>query len=139
MKVLNFLQHETDEEISLEWYNDFHNIIIRKGYIDAYDIPMVAQFFAQPFNPEMIVELFEGWEEGLDNYVISKYYDPEEGHFAKYRYIIEIDFPYKIYKVYEYKQELKEELVYFSKPPRTLDEFIIDCQRAGIELEWRTK
>jgi len=128
MKVLSFLELMTDSNY-FEYEKFYSEVLLTDDH---------PHFYKQPFKPELITELFEGWEYiDLDDFLISKPYEPDEGHFADYEYFIECDFPFEIYKIYHYKQELKEDLVRTPKPPRTLDEFITDCQRAGIILEWK--
>lgn len=79
----------------------------------------VTDFFAQQFKPEMITELFEGW-------IINRL-----EQFANLDYKINI---YDRKKQIEYNNG---NYIYYFAKPRTLDDFINDCERAGIELQWK--
>ena len=107
----------------LEWCKD-------KPSLDYFGRKIfdIVDFYSQTFKPEMITELFEGW--GLDKSVTYDFYlkkegivitmpnrdDPANGDFIKYETIeSEIGTTY----------------------PETLNDFISDCNRAGIELTWK--
>lgn len=73
----------------------------------------------QPFKPELITELFEGWNEDDDVY--------EHGD-------IFIDYDCNADGLNMCFSGISVVSI-----PRTLDEFISDCKRAGIELEAKGK
>lgn len=99
MKVYSFL--ELPNEIVDEFYEKFCQ---PKGY------EIVKDFYAQPFKPELITELFEGFTPFV-NYYGYVFYNHKDGSGIQLKV----------------------------NNPRTLDDFINDCQRAGIILEWREK
>lgn len=104
-----------------------------KGYPEHMVIPISSYhldkwyhtFTQQPFKPELIAELFQYRLFG-DNY------KNVDGYF--YIYVsgreIEIDTGNETIDYGNY---------YVCGIPRTIDEFISDCRRAGIELKWRIK
>jgi hypothetical protein len=84
----------------------------------------VHQFYSQKFNPELIVELFEGWEEKIIN-----------------------NFVHRTNGIYEIVFNSAGRMILLNgnpnwagefNSPRTLDDFITDCQRFKIELTWNT-
>lgn len=79
----------------------------------------IEEFYAQPFSPELIEKYFEEIEckDGFIPLPIINTY--------KKKYALE---------PYWYDGYRKPLFIDFA---RTLDEFIIDCQRAGIKLKWR--
>ena len=103
---------------------------------DSYLIEVLENdmnFYSQPFKPELITELFGGWKyDGL--LFTNKNYEIQ---FTKYQ-LMEILGYYSdddcgiINGVNENGKLFYEVII-----PRTLDEFITDCQRAGIELTWK--
>ena len=120
MKVLSFL-----ELINIGWEEEFLHQILHR-FNQNTDKEDIAQFYSQPFRPELITELFEGW--GCDveddsywfrnNHDKINYARSEMGGYIQYDSTL-MNQTFDI--------------------PRTLDDFINDCQRAGIELEWRLK
>jgi len=87
-------------------------------------------FYSQPFKPELIVELFEdvrinqltgGWVFN-NGYFIEYIIDGNNRH-------------YQIISLLKLRND-NIELVK-TQMPRTLDDFINDCQRAGIELGFK--
>lgn len=117
MKVLSFLQctcflavlNEEKREIAKK----FIQFVKSKGFDNGRD------FYSQPFKPELITELFEGWEE-----ISAITYWSATAVFAFHLDSFGIST----------KNPEKTCWIFF---PRTLDEFIIDCQKAGVELIWR--
>lgn len=81
---------------------------------------------SQPFKPELITELFKGWEFIAKN--TNKYCKGKDSIGIYVRPFVGKPFM-QIY------------LDGYGQPalpiPRTLDDIINDCQRAGIELEWK--
>lgn len=80
------------------------------------------KFISKTFNPKMITELFEGFKQGVDTreHLI--------GNFTIFVNDDDSSYPYTITENEVYQAS------YFQ--PQTLNDFINDCQRAGIELEW---
>jgi hypothetical protein len=81
----------------------------------------IIDFYSLPLNPEDIPKLFKGWSKSGGLYFILHKYN--------------IDFSNKA----EYWKFTKDSVrLVFSAPiPRTLNEFISDCDRAGIKLTWK--
>lgn len=80
----------------------------------------VHHFYSQPFDPERIPELFEGWayngrHDGRGDLI--RYGDTVFAAKGGYRYNYGFTFP----------------------TPQTLNDFIRDCERAGVELNWNTQ
>ena len=123
MKVLSYLEIQIrdaksiDESSYTKMYKYLQSI--------AWDKTM-RDFYAQPFKPELI-DLFEGWECITDNHLFSEYSSEEYAFNYDYKKNGTMKFYIHDVKVVEFPF------------PRTLDEFITDCQRAGIELIWRKK
>lgn len=125
-KVLNFL------EWVLMRKNQHARDNSKKAVNDALcDIYGTQRFYSQPFKPEMITELFEGWldkmreDEELVCYKVNAelYSDPE------------IIFPSKGIEVMIVRQG--NSYSYF-KYPKTVDSFkTLLEEQAGIELEWK--
>ena len=111
MKVLSYLELMTIDSDEL-----FHKIVSLIG--DTYNMH-IDNFYSQPFTPELIERYFEGFQfVGLDCWDIVEY----RFQFKKKRYMIYIGSETTITNAF----------------PHTLDDFINDCQRAGIELVWRS-
>ena len=139
MKALSYL-----EFVRMRAYNEqleYSKFLPAKIYINTDDVLIcwmdVSTFYSQPFKPELITELFEGWVcnareedeipyamfvrgEGTETEYIEfgEYYDDE-------RYVV--------------SDRYLNRMEYIIAKARTLDDFITDCQRAGIELKWRVK
>lgn len=132
MKVLNFL------EMFKQTMNDPD--IVKDGHIETYEYLLSifnidSELYSQPFKPEMITELFEGWSQ-------------DGSYYASPLHIDNINYENKVYYlrfhwdkysiVYKTKNDQHSIYVGNNKIPRTLDDFINDCQRAGIKLERKT-
>ncbi len=120
MKVLNYLQN------NVNGFNpDFVNMIVKLGFTSDY------LFYSQPFKPEMITELFEGW--GFQHIHTIGGIKISGKRYRNLGYEIEVTFYDAQY--YDIAQGVDDitDFIY----PRTLDDFINDCARAGIELEWK--
>jgi hypothetical protein len=89
-------------------------------------------FYSQPFKPELITELFEGWEANFE--ICSKCTIKNLKDYSTFDFWVDIWNNYILWEPHT-KGELFWNLMF----PRTLDDFINDCQRAGIELKWRVK
>ncbi|MCX6154445.1 MAG: hypothetical protein NT007_09810 [Candidatus Kapabacteria bacterium] len=105
MKVFNYLQ--------------FANTA---SYDENNFLSNANEFYSQPFKPEMITELFEGWKEvSVKNDINTVFKDDKD----------EICF---------WQDEKYYNIRFLAVTnPETLDDFIRDCQRAGIELIWKEK
>lgn len=81
---------------------------------------------SQPFKPELITELFEGWEhlEDDDVYVNGKWI---------------FDNDCSLFKNNDGANYGNANMNWIAFKPDTLERFISNCQQAGIELTWRTK
>lgn len=73
--------------------------------------------YSQPFKPEMITELFEGWGQST----ILRHYKN-----GKFEIICDGE------RIAYYTPSIT-----VNKQPQTLNDFISDCQRAGIELTFK--
>ncbi len=94
-----------------------------KGLSELSLIFLYKDHVNQPFTPELITKYFKGWEELSNGYYVAKY--------ELKNYDVTLN---RRDKSCCYEKGLD---TYWFKFPRTLDDFITDCQRAGIELEWR--
>ncbi len=122
MKVLSYLQACNE--------GGFVDIAL---YLDkAAMSDSVTEFYSQPFKPELITELFEGW---TFQYVRTISGIKTSG--KRYRHLgyeIEVTF-HDGSRYYDIAQGVDDIADFFY--PRTLDDFINDVTRAGIELKWR--
>jgi predicted HicB family RNase H-like nuclease len=129
MKVLNYLElanklfdmtYDQEEEF---YENEFPAIN-----------DFVEKFYSQPFKPELVTKLFEGYTH-IDNYYISPLCIDNINYQHKTYYL---EFFWNSHSIgYIIKNSNIMIYVRSNSLPRTLDEFITDCQRAGIELEWK--
>ena len=100
------------------FYNGNHRSYMHKlglhinGQYPSLDVKTYADFINQPFTPEMIVEKFKGWERDCE---YPNFYNDTSN---KIRFTNG-----DIYYINGIKFLI----------PRTLSDFITDCQRAGIE------
>lgn len=114
MKVLSYLDFMLSEG----------NSKIPDAIMDGYT--EFAELYSLPFKPEMITELFEGFEEYTG--IHDLYYNDSKCQ--------EIRFNKDNKHVYElFQDSLSRPIVFYR--PRTLDDFINDATRTGIELEWK--
>jgi hypothetical protein len=107
-----------------------HNAVLESDLNQWY-----AKKVSQPFTPQLITELFEGWEydgvlkdeigDGEGGLIETRYFD--NWHFNGFNDDISI---------YKEQNMIQYGLMPFPIPC-VLDSFITDCQRAGIELQWR--
>jgi hypothetical protein len=121
MKVLSYLEIMSQEGYWEDYVPEFIELKIR------FCSPQLNDFYSQPFKPEMITELFAEWQ------------------------LSEVTFNYTRHRVcIQFKTFVRSGLsyMYIDKPdnqgetfkllrPRTLDDFINDATRTGIELEWK--
>lgn len=113
MEVLSYLEYSNKGGIV-----DVSYLIEKMGWSGG-----ITDFFAQQFNPELVYKYFN-----IDTY------EGIEGKF--YTDILIQDFlgnsiEFSADDNYYYLNGLA------TYKPRTLDDFINDCQRAGIELQWK--
>lgn len=95
-----------------------------------------AEFYSQPFKPELITELFWGWEY-VDSYrPLYKGYRKKIG--ADYNGGKFYDFYTPVDTARSYIQA-SNGFEYSTMQCKTLNDFISDCQRAGIELTWKSE
>ena len=141
MKAINFLQ----------WF-DLHYGINGMGrtmegvQTVTLKMQMVADFYSQPFKPEMIAELFEGWaSDGYQRYINTD--DTDDKHFefmicfeenCPDYYDLRINGEVLIQKEFDNWQKIPSEILQHVRPT-TLDHFISDCERAGIELTFKSE
>jgi hypothetical protein len=119
MKALTFLQFITIPSYTemIEYTKCLPTESI--SYVDVLSVIQdVAHWYSQPFRPEMILE-FKGVTMSDLNRQDVYYFEDATIRFKTKRWLIE--FP--------------NDLLITNPYPRTLDDFINDCQRAGIELE----
>ena len=116
MKALTFAQayaEKTEPELWQEMDSD--------EKLEVYEsIEKYYKFISQGFKPEMIVELFERFDKIYENFYKHNYYNLSVG-FGENNLYLSVD----------------EVLVSTPKKPLTLNDFISDCQRAGIELRFK--
>jgi hypothetical protein len=117
MKALSFLQfaleeHRVQREICLAL-----GLIKDNKIYDSYHLLCkYSSYVSQPFTPEM-VERFG-----------FKMADDEWNYHKDEKYFIQFSDDYKI-TIYNFN--------FFQETPAILDKFIMHCQDAGIELEWK--
>jgi len=101
------------------------------------DIQNEAKFFNQPFKPEMITEYFDGWSREKPSMV--DYYTVKGNvrsriilwlQNRRYTLIKELIENYPAYP-----QGVINKIEFMQ--PETLNDFIGDCIRVGIELNWK--
>lgn len=130
MKVLSYLEMINDND---DYHFEFLKFMESKGFsiIGNQYYKGVAKFYSQPFKPELITELFEGWEKSKDTDIILSYSDKD--------YIIFWQKSIPSIMNVDYKDNNKSLDIQEYWTPCRLNDFINDCQQAGIELEWRQK
>ena len=117
MKAINFIEFHCNSFNKCE----AGEITIQEHYNQMED---AGVFYSQLFKPELIEKYFEGWEtkDFPDNSIYYNWGEPFLGavfNFNKHSKVV------KILKDKTYLLKVK-----------TLDQFITDCQRAGIELSF---
>ena len=148
----------------LEWLKGFLDTVLDDPIKALDKIRKIMNFYSQSFRPEMITELFEGWEirkrnEGIGmdytTYSIIKknpnfYNEWRQSGFHVLETSYELEFltdcddysiePKEFYIDYQHQEKGKQQYsseYYHILIPQTLNDFISDCNRAGIELEWK--
>ncbi len=120
MKALTFIEFYKENIKNVGPAELEDNILACDKYFD---------FVSQTFKPEMIIELFEGFEiDNLEKFGVGYFYGltgitfcKEEGEQMCRHYFIKSIITYELFM------------------PTTLNDFISDCQRAGIDLELKEK
>jgi hypothetical protein len=121
VKAINFL----------EWCNDRKPFVdkIHKGNYCEMDIEDIQQlnklidFYSQPFRPETIMELFEGWEKEDEHYIIKA------GEFTPIRMIF-VNTGHRGHTLVVGYKEFEIDTNWI-----TLDNFITDYQRVVAECK----
>ena len=130
MKAITFLEHI--KEIRADDYltkNQFGKMADRA-------IDKAIDFYSQPFKPELITELFEGVKEiYLDCSTQKSFYCPDHT-------IIIWFHKNSGYNGINYYDDGAEEYEDYSPThlhflPKTLNDFIVQCNCADIELNWK--
>lgn len=105
----NTVESEIWQEMDSDEKNDFYD------NAKKYNI-----FVSQPFRPQMITKLFERFEKVF------------ETHYKHKAYTVQVSFG-------DCNMYLSVNGLLVSTPtiPKTLNDFISECNRAGIELEWK--
>lgn len=130
MKVLNYL------EVSKIWNGSVADSKSREIYYSIAEYASkhglsMLDFYNQPFEPELVPELFKGWKMTV--------VDDIKQLIHKDSFIsIELYKNYIVYIVID-KDKCKCTNATRMVIPETLNDFIRDCQRVVIELEWRMK
>ncbi len=125
MKALTYLQYDS---LELNEYAKYSEYVFDNA--NPTDNKRRA-FYSKPFNPEDIPELFEGWEyirnENVGDENIQQYGQND----ATFYFADKSDlFGIQIFKPYYFRE-------YVNKTPQTLNDFITNCQQAGIGLVFK--
>lgn len=116
----------------LEWFKVYHDKADTRMYFNYFDAARVrANFYSTPFKPELITELFEGWEKySEDNY-------GNRGRIFLGNGIDGITYDRGGYLLGKNGLAINEWEMGVYINFATLNDFISDCQRAGIELTFK--
>ncbi len=130
MKVYNYLEwcllNQKEYVKEQEMLNLIATLEHKKSHEIAYwTYRKIQEFYSQKFRPEMIVEYFEGWE-----CMVSADFDTYENT---------INTLFNILISNEWITYESMKCNFTIVHPENLNDFIRDCQRAGIELQWRVK
>jgi hypothetical protein len=150
MKVLSFLEFyilpfDDKKELFLKlklWTSDY-TLTKFEGYSEKDIINILNidyhKFTSKPFKPEIITELFEGInvDERDENPYDPDVTEPQMVDVYEINYKTEITFNQKEPSKFGYTICYDYDNYQLYPYPRTLDDFINDCQRAGIELNWK--
>lgn len=121
MKVETFLQHcNSREKFTPEEEADARKFFVDRG------VRYIRDWYSQPFKPELITELFDGIEITPDRH---NCYVQFPNHANAMIWVVN-----EIPKI-TYTSQLGNKST--TDRPLTLDEFISDCIRNGIELKWK--
>jgi hypothetical protein len=97
------------------------------GRQESARITSLREFYMQEFLPQMIMQYFEGWSEGVKSNYHYVFISENNGKKFDYGFQIGDDFAVYFIKNEEFKTIL----------PDILDDFIRDCERCGIPLVWK--
>lgn len=142
MKVETFLQHC----ISREKFTPEEESDARKFFVDR-GVRYIRDWYSQPFKPELITELFEGWEINhrthqntlqvqTEKYFINFYISSKKESMMEMFFSTKSNFTVLV-SPKNYIDRMIEHENYRVMTPSTLDEFISDSLRNGIELKWK--
>lgn len=118
MKAINFL----------EWFTAWDMEACEHTNYECYvnELGKVSVFYLTPFKPEMITELFEGWAEWFAE-------DKDFSYRSSECFVIQGLNDWEKISMYD---ELSNASM-STNMPKTLNDLISDCQRAGIELTFK--
>lgn len=115
-------------QLALAQNRDYNQTLNKGTVLPADDLTNLHTFYGQPFRQEMLLTLFSGWQrqknsqgENIDWYYSGSLVEKMD----------DIDFIAPYGKKGYYINEIIFPL------PATLDIFISDCSRAGVELTWQ--
>ena len=108
----------------LEWCKD-------KPSLDYFGRKIfdIVDFYSQPFKPEMITELF-GWIQMEKWNEYAKRFDDNRGHSIRFK----SSETYNLGTYDNHGEPISDSNLI---KPKTPNDFISDCNRAGIELEFK--
>lgn len=122
MQALTFLEVVGKIPSKIARYYDEEANERKEEIIIKYNLTWLKDFYSQPFRPELITELFEGFIDFEDkdntfklNGIQMNFYEPRE-----------------IFVIWLSWHNQKEFII-----PSTLDRFISDCKEAEIKLTWK--
>lgn len=117
MKAINFLEWCKNQDTS---FRSVTGVAMKSACVVNQNI---LDFYSTPFRPELITEYFMAWEVFEDNFM-KQWRDKEGNYFEAYT----VTYGFTSYKT---EQEM------ILPQANTLNDFISDCQRAGIELTFK--
>ncbi len=121
MKVETFLNHcNSREKFSTEEEADARKFFIDRG------VRYIRDWYSQPFKPELIAELFEGWACTLRT--------ENEVRIANNDNLILFQYCKSINRISYYTEHTADQDL---RLPLTLDRFISHCEEVHIELKWK--
>lgn len=120
MKAINFLEFVQKFEVEQKRIIN-HDLSRAKFH-------MLVKFYSQPFRPELITELFEGWKKDETSYFKNA------GQYCNGTYTIRTIGMQEITKLHT---SFTDGWMRYCDRWLTLDHFISDCSRAGIELTFK--
>ncbi len=123
-KVMNYL------EWMLSDGNYSEDLYIQLLQNDQWTNRDVAEWYNQKFQPELIEKYFEGWEKHK-TFVNTYNYSYQNKYLIKEAS--------GIYSMLMNYKSIEDCIVLTTLYPETLNDFIRDCQRAGIELTYKIK
>jgi len=134
MKAITFLEWILNKQSSAWIIRGEHD---ENFYLNTDLVDKVANFYSLPFKPELITELFEGWGEHQNKIYSCRFDRIGKG---SYNNIIEVFFSDKVDRISYGNSIIRNhhpQNIVMSILPKSLNDFISDCQRAGIELTFK--